>query len=67
MGKWYKTGQSDQKSGLPPDPPWSAGHRDHTAYMEGYVAEGREIARIERNNEAGAKIIDLLSDHNYHH
>lgn len=33
---WYEQGFNEGRMGGPPDPPWSKGHRDHTAYMEGF-------------------------------
>lgn len=42
MGKWYDKGRSEALAGLPSDPPWQPGHRDYTAYLEGYADGERE-------------------------
>ena len=47
-GKWYKTGFADGAGGLGQDPPWQPGHRDHTAYCEGYVDGERQAEREAR-------------------
>lgn len=48
---WYDKGVADALAGLPADPPWQPGHRDHTSYMAGYADGDEQAARkVERED-----------------
>lgn len=49
---WYDKGFDDALAGLPADPPWQPGHRDHTSYSEGYADGERQVAqRVEHEDD----------------
>lgn len=52
-GKWYRTGFEEGASGHPSDPPWTPGHRDHTAYCEGYTDGERQRERADAEEGEG--------------
>lgn len=43
--KWYDMGFQDARTGMGHDAPWQKGHRDHTAYCEGYMDGERQAER----------------------
>ncbi|MEQ1950964.1 hypothetical protein [Mesorhizobium sp. CN2-181] len=52
MSKWYKAGFQDALDGLPFDPPWQVGHRDHKNYTEGFRDGVRQAERNVKAEEA---------------
>ena len=51
MGKWYNKGFEEGAANMNEDPPHYRGHRDHTAYCEGY-ADGQDQAMHDAKREA---------------
>lgn len=58
MGKWHDQGRADALAGLPSDPPWQEGHRDHTAYGEGFTDGEREADRLAQLESLGIVMMD---------